>query len=74
MFTAALSTNDQGCYYLKTGRWPKPFNGHLRDLPLDGVLLYSDELTPRPGSDETVLFQAGPYQVTQRKRPPATGR
>ncbi len=74
VFAGALSTNDEGSYYLKTGRWPKPFNGRLRDLPDDGVLLYTDGLMPHAGSDETVLFRAGPYQITQRRRTPESGR
>ncbi len=67
--SAALSTNDEGAYYLRTTRWPgpvrRPDGALIRSLPTPAVLLYTDGLGPRPGPGETVLFKSGPYRVTR---------
>ena len=70
VYSAALTTNDEGCYYLETGRWPTPFRSHLRDLPAGSVLLYRSGLTRLPSSDEIVRFESGPYRVTGRRQTP----
>lgn len=67
--SAALSTNDEGAYYLRTAHWPEPVRRSdgtlIRDLPNQAVLLYTKGMSPRPGLDEAVLFESGPYCITR---------
>ncbi len=69
VFSAALSTNDEGYHYLAVGRWPEAArrsDGALRsDIPRGSILVYTDGLTPRPGPGEAVVFSAGPYRATR---------
>lgn len=68
-FAAALSTNDEGYFYLKRGKWLRPVRtarGTLRPhLEPEAILIYTQGLEPRPGADETELFRSGPYTVTR---------
>lgn len=76
--SAALSTNNEGAYYLQNARWPEPLRrpdgGLRRDVPAQAVLLYTDGLTPQPGPGETVIFTSGPYRVTRLAAGPWTPR
>ena len=69
VFSAALSTNDEGCYYLATERWPESVrraDGTLRDdIPEGSVLIYTDGLQPQPGGHETLVARHGPYTATR---------
>lgn len=70
VYSGALSTNDEGYFYLKTGYWPEPI---VRDgarptvapLPPGAHLIYDMELYPRPGRNETVVFRSGRLWVTE---------
>lgn len=66
-YSGALSTNDEGYFYLKMGRWPArvPAGGR-KHVPARSFLIYTDELKPLPGRQENVVFQSGAYRVTQR--------
>jgi 4-amino-4-deoxy-L-arabinose transferase-like glycosyltransferase len=72
--SAALSTNDEGSYYLRTAHWPdpvrRPDGALIRALPEHAILLYADGLDPRPGKGETLLFKCGPYCVTRLEAGP----
>ena len=67
--SVALSSNDEGYLYLKTGHWPQPVRRDGSGLPLalpEGALLaYAVGLAPRPGRSESVVFLSGPFTVTQ---------
>lgn len=65
--SAALSTNDEGYFYLKQGRWPLrlPQDGR-GSLPPGALLIYTDGFKPKPGRREVEVFRSGPYRVTRR--------
>lgn len=69
VYSAALQTNDEGYFFLKTGRWPKPapsdrISGRA-SLPAGSLLVYSSVLPLRPGSNEETVFSSGPITVTR---------
>lgn len=47
-YSGALSINNEGCFYLKMGRWPA-----------SSFLIYTDGLKPLPGRHEKVVFYPG---------------
>lgn len=66
-YSAALATNDEGYFYLLTGRWPSPVAPPGRSrLPPEARLIYTEGLSPTPSASEEPVFQAGPYKVTRR--------
>jgi 4-amino-4-deoxy-L-arabinose transferase-like glycosyltransferase len=66
-YSAALSTNDEGYFYLMTGVWPRPVTPAERGrLPPEARLIYADGLSPTPSEAEALSFHAGPFKVTRR--------
>lgn len=69
IYAAALSSNDEGLLYLRTGRWPEPVwlrPGTLcRPPPAGAKVVYTDGLDPLPGTNECVVFRSGPITVTE---------
>jgi 4-amino-4-deoxy-L-arabinose transferase-like glycosyltransferase len=69
IYSAALSTNDEGLFFLKTGHWPRsiPRDDGPTDAALpEGVrLVYSAEIPRRPGANEDTVFTSGPITVTR---------
>lgn len=73
VFSAALSTNDEGYYYLANGRWPetvrRPDGSLMADLPAGSILLYTEGLLPEPGRGESLILASGPYRATRLTSP-----
>lgn len=69
VYAAALSSNDEGLFYLLTGRWPEPIWTHAGTRchapPTGARLAYVEGLSPSPGANEDVVFRAGPITVTR---------
>jgi 4-amino-4-deoxy-L-arabinose transferase-like glycosyltransferase len=69
IYSAALSTNDEGLFFLKTGHWPRPIprrQGLIRaDLPKGVYLIYSAEIPDHPGPNEKTVFASGQITVTR---------
>lgn len=69
IYSAALSTNDEGLFFLKTGRWPLSFpRRHERDQAdfSEGIrMVYSAEIPVRPGPNEETVFESGHIRVTR---------
>lgn len=65
-YSAALSTNDEGYFYLMLGRWPEVIPaGRWKHRAGTVFLIYTETLQPKPRHREAVVFRAGPYCVTQ---------
>lgn len=70
LYSAALETNDEGYFYLRTGSWPLPtrtrHGRRVSDLPAGAYLIYRRGLFEvQPGPNETTVFQSGPLLVTR---------
>jgi 4-amino-4-deoxy-L-arabinose transferase-like glycosyltransferase len=65
----ALSTNDEGYFFLRLGWWPEPAReprrGQRTKLPAGTLLLYLRGLEPGPGRNEAVVFTSGDILVTR---------
>lgn len=68
IYSAALSTNDEGYFYLRLGDWPKAVpHGRRRLVPKGSYLVYTDGLLPTPQAKERVVFREGKYCVTKKE-------